>query len=269
MIAAVRPSPGAGRRDSVRQRVAAELRAALIGGDLAPGQVYSAPALAARFDSSATPVREAMLELARDGMVEVVPNTGFRVTEVTRAELDNLAEVRRLLEVPVMGDIAERHSDDDEARIRSLRPLVEAMERAEEANDMVTYLTADTDFHTAFLALHGNPELVQIVRRARERSRLHNLLPLAEAGQLTASTLEHRAMIDAALDRDRERMQELVARHIDHVRGEWAKGCIAAEPRGQTRPKIPGSRSSTHLRPTTGVFALPPLTATEVAKREP
>lgn len=224
MIAAVRPSPGAGRRDSVRQRVAAELRAALIGGDLAPGQVYSAPALAARFDSSATPVREAMLELARDGMVEVVPNTGFRVTEVTRAELDNLAEVRRLLEVPVMGDIAERHSDDDEARIRSLRPLVEAMERAEEANDMVIYLTADTDFHTAFLALHGNPELVQIVRRARERSRLHNLLPLAEAGQLTASTLEHRAMIDAALDRDRERMQELVARHIDHVRGEWAKG---------------------------------------------
>ncbi|WP_068479904.1 GntR family transcriptional regulator [Pseudoclavibacter helvolus] len=224
MIAAVRPSPGAGRRDSVRQRVAAELRAALIGGDLAPGQVYSAPALAARFDSSATPVREAMLELARDGMVEVVPNTGFRVTEVTRAELDNLAEVRRLLEVPVMGDIAERHSDDDEARIRSLRPLVEAMERAEEANDMVIYLTADTDFHTAFLALHGNPELVQIVRRARERSRLHNLLPLAEAGQLTASTLEHRAMIDAALDRDRERMQELVARHIDHVRGEWAQG---------------------------------------------
>ena len=89
---------------------------------------------------------------------------------------------------------------------------------------MVIYLTADTDFHTAFLALHGNPELVQIVRRARERSRLHNLLPLAEAGQLTASTLEHRAMIDAALDRDRERMQELVARHIDHVRGEWAKG---------------------------------------------
>ncbi|PPG38720.1 GntR family transcriptional regulator [Pseudoclavibacter sp. RFBA6] len=214
---------GGGRRDSVRQRVAAELRAALVGGELAPGQVYSAPALAARFDSSATPVREAMLDLARDGMVEVVPNTGFRVTEVTRAELDNLAEVRLLLEAPVMGDIAEFRSDDDATRIRSLRPLVEAMKRAEEANDMVAYLTADTEFHTAFLAIHGNPELVQIVRRARERSRLHNLVPLAEAGQLTASTLEHEQMIEAALDGDRERMQKIVARHIGHVRGEWAK----------------------------------------------
>ncbi|PPG30752.1 GntR family transcriptional regulator [Pseudoclavibacter sp. RFBG4] len=218
--AGAQPSPG--RRDSVRQRVAAELRAALIGGELAPGQVYSAPALAARFASSATPVREAMLELSRDGMVEVLPNTGFRVTEVTRAELDNLAEVRRLLEVPVMGDIAERHSNEDAARIRSLRPLVEAMQRAEAANDMVAYLTADTEFHTSFLSLHGNPELVQIVRRARERSRLHNLLPLAEAGQLTTSTLEHGQMIEAALDRDRARMQELVAQHIGHVRGEWA-----------------------------------------------
>lgn len=224
MSSPAEPAPGAGRRDSVRQRVAAELRAALIGGDLAPGQVYSAPALAARFNSSATPVREAMLDLSRDGMVEVVPNTGFRVTEVTRAELDDLAEVRRLLEVPVMGDIAERHSPADVPRIRSLRPLVEAMKRAEEAGDMVAYLTADTEFHTTFLALHGNPELVQIVRRARERSRLHNLLPLAEAGQLTASTLEHEQMIEAALDRDRERMQELVARHIGHVRGEWAEG---------------------------------------------
>ncbi|PPF74855.1 GntR family transcriptional regulator [Pseudoclavibacter sp. Z016] len=218
--AGARPSPG--RRDSVRQRVAAELRAALIGGELTPGQVYSAPALATRFASSATPVREAMLELSRDGMVEVLPNTGFRVTEVTRAELDNLAEVRRLLEVPVMGDIAEQHSDEDAARIRSLSPLVEAMQRAEAANDMVAYLTADTEFHTSFLSLHGNPELVQIVRRARERSRLHNLLPLAEAGQLTASTLEHDQMIEAALDRDRARMQQLVAQHIGHVRGEWA-----------------------------------------------
>ncbi|MBF4550053.1 GntR family transcriptional regulator [Pseudoclavibacter sp. VKM Ac-2888] len=218
--AGAQPSPG--RRDSVRQRVAAELRAALIGGELTPGQVYSAPALATRFASSATPVREAMLELSRDGMVEVLPNTGFRVTEVTRAELDNLAEVRRLLEVPVMGDIAEQHSDEDVARIRSLSPLVEAMQRAEAANDMVAYLTADTEFHTSFLSLHGNPELVQIVRRARERSRLHNLLPLAEAGQLTASTLEHDQMIEAALDRDRARMQQLVAQHIGHVRGEWA-----------------------------------------------
>ncbi len=212
------------RRDPVRQRVADGLRAALIAGDLVPTQVYSAPALAARFDVSATPVREAMLDLARDGMVEVVPNTGFRVTEVTPAELDQLAEVRLLLEVPVMGEIAAGHSADDEVRIRALRPLVEAMAAAERTNDMVAYLAADTEFHTSFLALHGNPELVKIVRRARERSRLHGLLPMAKAGRLGESTQEHHAMIDTALARDRVGMEDLVRRHIEHVRNEWASG---------------------------------------------
>lgn len=194
----------------------------LIAGELEPGQVYSAPALAAIFEVSATPVREAMLDLARDGMVEVVPNTGFRVTEVTPAELDQLAEVRQLLEVPVMGDIAADHSAEDVARIEALRSVADDMVAAERAGDMVAYLSADTEFHTAFLALHGNHELVAIVRRARERSRLQGLLPLAVAGLLTASTLEHHRMVDAALARDRSGMESLVRRHIQHVRDEWA-----------------------------------------------
>ncbi len=211
-----------GRRDHVRLRVASELRAALIAGELAPGQVYSAPALAARFGVSATPVREAMLDLVRDGMVEVVPNTGFRITAVSHDELDQLAEIRLLLEVPVMGEIAAHHRDADRASILRLHSFVARMTAAEEENDMVEYLAADTAFHTSFLAIHGNSELVAIVRRARERSRLHGLLPLARAGRLTASTQEHARMIDRALARDRPGLEELVRRHIQHVRNEWS-----------------------------------------------
>src|ERR1043166_8203181 len=76
------PSLG-GRRSSYRERVAAALRAALIAGGLRPGEVYSAPDLAPRFGVSATPVREAMLELVKEGLVGTVPNKGFRVTSVS------------------------------------------------------------------------------------------------------------------------------------------------------------------------------------------
>lgn len=216
--------PMGDRRDPVRQRVAEELRAALIAGDLVAGEVYSAPALGARLGVSATPVREAMQDLARDGMVEVVPNTGFRVTEVTAVELDQLAELRLLLEVPIMGEIAEHLSVDDETRVEELRVHADAMIAAEKANDMVAYMAADNDFHTGFLALYGNPEIVRVVRQSRERSRLFGLLPLAQAGQLTEMTVEHHRMVDAALARDRPRMESLVRQHIEHVRGEWATG---------------------------------------------
>lgn len=69
---------GVVERTSVRGQVLDALRAALVSGDLAPGEVYSGPALGERFGVSATPVREAMQQLAREGAVEVVPNRGFR-----------------------------------------------------------------------------------------------------------------------------------------------------------------------------------------------
>lgn len=96
------PAPRVVQRHSVRGQILDALRAALVDGELAPGQVYSAPALGARFGVSATPVREAMQQLAIEGAVEVVPNRGFRVSERGPRELAELAEVRALIEVPVM-----------------------------------------------------------------------------------------------------------------------------------------------------------------------
>ena len=80
-------TPLGGRR-RYRDQVADALRAALIAGELEPGEVYSAPVLAVQFGVSATPVREAMLDLVREGLVDIVPNKGFRVTAVSERQLD-------------------------------------------------------------------------------------------------------------------------------------------------------------------------------------
>ncbi|GAA1221807.1 GntR family transcriptional regulator [Rhodoglobus aureus] len=214
--------PGRPPRQSVREYVAATLRAALIAGELVPGQVYSAPTLATQLGVSATPVREAMLDLVRDGMVDVAPNTGFRVTEVTAAELDHIAEIRLLLEVPIMGEIAAAVSAERDVQLELLRPLVDSMIDTAQRQDLTNYLNTDTTFHTQFLALHGNDELVTTVRRLRDRSRLDGLRSVAEAGDLVESTREHYAMIDAALSHDRTAMEQLMREHIGHVRTDWA-----------------------------------------------
>lgn len=223
---------GRPQRQSIREYVAATLRAALIAGELVPGQVYSAPTLATQLGVSATPVREAMLDLVRDGMVDVAPNTGFRVTEVTAAELDHIAEIRLLLEVPIMGEIAATISPERDVQLELLRPLVDSMIEAAQRQDLTSYLSADSTFHTSFLALHGNDLLVSTVRQLRDRSRLDGLRSVAEAGNLVESTREHYAMIDAALSHDRTAMEHLMREHIGHVRTDWAAP--------------PASASSTH-----------------------
>src|SRR3954452_13217590 len=137
------------QRSSVRGQVLDALRTALVTGELKPGEVYSAPALGERFGVSATPVREAMQQLALEGAVEVVPNRGFRVVERGTRELAELAEVRSLIEVPVMLRLARTVPS---ARWAELRPLAEATARAASSGCRATYAESDRAFHRAVLA---------------------------------------------------------------------------------------------------------------------
>ncbi|MFF4523230.1 GntR family transcriptional regulator [Streptomyces bluensis] len=208
-----------GRKPSYRERVADALRAALIAGELRPGEVYSAPGLAARFGVSATPVREAMLDLAKEGLVDTVPNKGFRVTAVSERQLDEYTHIRSLIEIPTTADLA---ISADPVHLEALRPLAQEIVTSAATGDLISYVEADLRFHLGLLSLAGNTHLVEVVRDVRRRSRLYGLTALAEAGRLEASAKEHLELLDALLARDEEAVREVMTRHLGHVRGLWA-----------------------------------------------
>ncbi|MFC8359804.1 GntR family transcriptional regulator [Streptomyces griseorubiginosus] len=208
-----------GKKSSYRERVADALRAALIAGELLPGQVYSAPALATRFGVSATPVREAMLDLVKEGLVDTVPNKGFRVTEVSEKQLDEYTHIRSLVEIPTVVELA---TTADPVSLEALRPAAREIVQAAGSGDLIAYVEADTRFHLGLLALAGNAHLVEVVGDLRKRSRLYGLTPLVKSGRLLASAEEHLELLDALVAREVEGVREVMTRHIGHVRGLWA-----------------------------------------------
>jgi len=214
--------PDLGSRISLRQQVTEALRGAVVSGVMEPGELYSAPSLAAMLGVSATPVREAMLDLAKEGLIEAVRNKGFRVTELTDVELDQLTELRSLLEVPTVAAIAERFTDVWRTAIDALSVDAAEIVRCAETGDLIGHVAADRRFHLGLLALHGNAQLVAMVGELRARSRLYGLQHLAERGQLTASAAEHQELLDLIVARDADGARELMAHHIGHVRGQWA-----------------------------------------------
>ncbi|MET7349717.1 GntR family transcriptional regulator [Streptomyces mirabilis] len=208
-----------GKKSSYRERVADALRAALIAGELRAGEVYSAPTLAARFGVSATPVREAMLDLAKEGLVDTVPNKGFRVTAVSEKQLDEYTHIRSLIEIPTTVQLA---TTADRVSLEALRPAAREIVTAAAAGDLIAYVEADIRFHLGLLALAGNAHLVEVVGDLRKRSRLYGLNALAEAGRLQDSAEEHLELLDALVDRDPEAVRRVMTRHLGHVRGLWA-----------------------------------------------
>jgi DNA-binding GntR family transcriptional regulator len=211
-----------GERRSLRVQVAHALRAALVAGQMRPGVVYSAPGLAARFGVSATPVREAMLDLANEGLVEAVRNKGFRVTEMSEKDLDDIAQIRSLIEVPTVGEVARRCDAGMFPKVRELLPLAREIVQLAQKPDLIAYVEADRQFHSRLLALGGNPHLVDVVGALRARSRLYGLRELAERGELVASSREHEQLVTLVLAGDVDGASTVMRQHIDHVRNLWA-----------------------------------------------
>ncbi|MER6154823.1 GntR family transcriptional regulator [Streptomyces sp. NPDC001868] len=205
------------QRASVRGQILDALRAALAGGELTPGEVYSAPALGEQFGVSATPVREAMQQLAIEGAVEVVPNRGFRVVRRGARELAELAEVRALLQVPVIMRLARALPAE---RWSLLRPLADETARAASSGCRATYGEADRAFHRGVLGLAGNEQLLQIADDLHRRTQL----PLGggQVGsggrvELMADAAEHIALLDALVAEDLEAACCLVEKHFGVV----------------------------------------------------
>ncbi|MFC8085814.1 GntR family transcriptional regulator [Streptomyces sp. NPDC057340] len=201
------------RRSSVRGQILDALRSALASGELRPGGVYSAPVLGERFGVSATPVREAMQQLALEGAVEVVPNRGFRVVERGDRELAELAEVRALIEAPVWSRLSRTVPAE---RWAELRPLAEATVRAASSGCPATYAEADRAFHRAVLALAGNEQLVRIAGDVHRRAQWPPAGSPSVRGRadLVADAHEHTALLDALIAGDADAVRTLIDDHF-------------------------------------------------------
>lgn len=208
-------------RPSLRARVTEALRAAIVTGELEPGQVYSAPRLGARFGVSATPVREAMLDLVKEGLVRTVRNKGFAVLAPSPADLHDILEVRLLLEAPTVRRLAERGVR--EADLAALLPLAEETVRAADTLDIVGHVAADLRYHLAVVDLWGNHEITEAVRAYRSRSRLAGLWSADNHDAMKESAREHLTLLDLLRRRDAAAAADLMESHIARAATLWRK----------------------------------------------
>jgi DNA-binding GntR family transcriptional regulator len=195
------------------------ISAAIISGQIPPGATISVPTIAAQFNVSATPVREAMLDLEKRGFVDVLRNKGFRVTDVDQEALRQIVEVRRLLEPQAFHQLALQFTEEHAARARALADRIVAGARD---GDLNAYLAADHDFHLGLLSLLGNPLLVSMVSDLRERTRLTGLRTLLNTDELSRSVAEHYEILALLEAHDAEGVSALVHRHLGHVVGWWS-----------------------------------------------
>ncbi|HVA22754.1 MAG TPA: GntR family transcriptional regulator [Candidatus Micrarchaeia archaeon] len=195
-----------------------QLREEILGGHLAPGQRLRQEDLASRFAISRIPVREALRQLASEGLITIVPHSGARVSTLDPGELDELYRIREQLDPLAVTLSLPRLSAED---CLALRRRVEAMEDLsgrDELDGRLHWLVEDVQFHLATYAGSNAPTLLRIVQTLLNRAQPYRRALIVLLPDLQTQNAEHRLLLDAIERHDAASAAQMLEVHIRRTR---------------------------------------------------
>ncbi|MEU1406379.1 GntR family transcriptional regulator [Streptomyces sp. NPDC005728] len=214
------PGNGAVTRSTLRQQIADALRDEVLAGRLQPGRAFTVKEIADQYGVSATPVREALVDLSAQGLLEADQHRGFRVPEYSLDDYRSMIEARSLVTDGMFQALAAHHhpafADPRDTRtaaaLAAVRRRGEEAQRAAAAGDLTVLIGYDLRFWRELSGLFGNPYLADFLHRLRVQSwvcAVQHLRRLPDVrGRLWAG---HTELVDALSRRETEKARAIVA----------------------------------------------------------
>ncbi|MFI6866976.1 GntR family transcriptional regulator [Nocardia sp. NPDC050406] len=198
------------RRGYSQQEVLDELRRLVLEGNLPPGTGMPLGELAREFGTSAIPVRESLQTLIGEGLIEHRPNLGYRVTQLTAAELREMYVVRERLESTALLAAVSRATAEEHQVAREAH---ERMERAVLTENAVAYHRETRNFHLALVRPSGMPRLVHMLEYAWNITEPVQPMVHVTTADRVVLHADHRRQLDAFLARDAEALLRATEQH--------------------------------------------------------
>jgi DNA-binding GntR family transcriptional regulator len=208
-LAKLAPAP---QRRTAHELVRDTLRRAIFSGVLTGGTHLGQAEIATQLAVSTTPVREALRDLAADGLVRIDPHRGAVVHDLDHDDLREIYEIRAALE-PLAIRKAARHITADE-----LAAAGDLLDRMDQETDPAVWLELNWAFHALLGRASRSPRLFSLVTSAQgSTARYVGESMKAHPDRLAEATAEHRALIDALAGHDAETAAKLVTTHLQHT----------------------------------------------------
>ena len=202
-------------RQVLHQEVAVRLRQRIVEGQLAPGAKLNERELAELLNVSRTPLREALKMLAAEGLVELLPNRGAVVAQMSAQDVADTFEVIAGLEGQ-SGELAAQRIT--EAELAEIRALHYEMMAAYTRRDLPTYYRLNAQIHTQINAAARNPVLAQTWRTVNARLQALRFRSNFDEAKWKRAVKEHERMVELLAARDSAGLRALLVEHLMHKR---------------------------------------------------
>lgn len=189
------------------------LRQGILTGILKPGERLMEIHLAKKLGVSRTPIREAIRMLELEGLVTMVPRKGAEVARISKDDLSDVLEVRRVLEALATTLACKRITENQKDALKAAALKVE---EAIKTKDIMKITQADVDFHDVIIEASGNKRLVQMINNLAERIYRYRLEYIKNEKNHSRIIEEHTQIMKYVLEGDEEKAADIAKRHIDN-----------------------------------------------------
>jgi len=201
-------------------QIATRLRDRILAGDYAPGAALLQDSIAAEFGVSKIPVREALVRLRAEGLIDIHAHRGFQVRSLSAAEVDEVFRLRLKLEPAAVADGARQAMAQDHALAdTSLRLL----NRALAEKNLADVGNLNCTFHLALIVPRLQPVSFEILSRLHTLSQRYVRMHLLPPGRMKRATREHGALFEVWMAGKAREANKLTQRHIEETRDELAE----------------------------------------------
>jgi DNA-binding GntR family transcriptional regulator len=212
-MTAEQTAPGQGAPPSRTDWITAEIRNAILRGDFTPGEQLRSSTIGERWSISQTPIREAFQRLAAEGLVVHSSQRGVRVPPVSLQDIEEVYELRLLLEPIALRRSLERGDESWLAEVRAAHAELCTWDGTGAA-DLSGYEQPHRRFHAAVVAGCDSEWLLRIVHMLAQQSSRYRPLAWAARGGLPPDPHEHDALLTACVRRDADRVVRLCTQHL-------------------------------------------------------
>lgn len=202
------------------EQVAEKIRSAILRGELKPGAKLTEQDLAAEFEVSRTPIREAIRQLEVERLLTRIPFVGVTVRQLSAEEVIELLEIREVLE-GLVARLATRHMDD--AHLSRLQACLRRLTEAARQGAVAAYLDHALAFRRALVECCRSESLAEHVLVIENRLRLVGHRTAVLPGRMEASITEHEKLLAAIARGDAAAAERLNRERIQHIRDAFAQ----------------------------------------------
>ncbi len=201
-------------------QIALRIRDKILAGVYAPGAALLQDSIAAEFGVSKIPVREALVRLRSEGLIDIHAHRGFKVRGLSRGEVDEVFRLRLLLEPSAVAEGARRATASDHV---AAREALRALSSALAARNLDDVGNLNCAFHLALILPRLHPVTHEILSRLHTMSQRYVRMHLKPAGRTGRATREHNALFEAWAEGDAREAGHLTQKHVEETRDELAR----------------------------------------------